>query len=186
MDTLDNMDWQGATGGAVARQGSFNLGGLSAENWMRVQLQNEKTISVIIGNPPYNDQQQQPDNDLINANRNYPRLTSASRTHTLQSSGTAQKTHQYDMYKRFIRWASDRLADDGIIGFISNNAFLDTRQDDGFRKVVAEEFNELWVLDLKGNAPHQRRAPPAGEGQSIRSKIRVGVAIGFLVRRHRC
>ena len=59
VDTLDNMDWQGATGGAVARQGSFNLGGLSAENWMRVQLQNEKTISVIIGNPPYNDSSQQ-------------------------------------------------------------------------------------------------------------------------------
>ena len=57
VDTLDNMDWQetGATGGAVQRQGAFNLGGLSTENWMRVQLQNEKTISVIIGNPPYND-----------------------------------------------------------------------------------------------------------------------------------
>ena len=56
VDTLDNMDWQGtgATGGAVQRQAAFNLGGLSTENWMRVQLQNEKTISVIIGNPPYN------------------------------------------------------------------------------------------------------------------------------------
>ena len=70
VDTLDNMDWQGATGGAVARQGSFNLGGLSAENWMRVQLQNEKTISVIIGNPPYNANQQS-DNDN-NRNRTYP------------------------------------------------------------------------------------------------------------------
>ena len=51
VDTLDNMDWQktGATGGAVTRQGAFNLGGLSTENWMRVQLQNEKTISVSSG-----------------------------------------------------------------------------------------------------------------------------------------
>ena len=56
------------------------------------------------------------------------------------------------MYKRFIRWASDRLEDDGIIGFVSNSAFLNARQDDGFRKVVAEEFNELWAVDLKGNA----------------------------------
>ena len=54
VDTLDNMDWQqaGATGGAVTRQGAFNLGGLSEENWIRVQEQNEKPISVIIGNPP--------------------------------------------------------------------------------------------------------------------------------------
>ena len=57
VDTLDNMDWQqsGATGGAVTRQASFNLGGLSEENWIRIQEQNEKPISVIIGNPPYND-----------------------------------------------------------------------------------------------------------------------------------
>ena len=57
VDTLDNMDWQqrGATAGAVTRQGAFNLGALSEENWIRVQEQNEKPISVIIGNPPYND-----------------------------------------------------------------------------------------------------------------------------------
>ena len=61
VDTLDNMGWQqtGAKGGAVQRQGALNLGGLSVENWIRVQEQNEKTISVIIGNPPYNDQQEQ-------------------------------------------------------------------------------------------------------------------------------
>ena len=54
VDTLDNLDWQqqGATGGAVTRQGAFNLGGLSEENWIRIQEQNEKPISVIIGNPP--------------------------------------------------------------------------------------------------------------------------------------
>ena len=57
VDTLDNMDWQGAgaSGGAVQRQAAFNLGGLSEENWIRVQEQNEHPISVIIGNPPYND-----------------------------------------------------------------------------------------------------------------------------------
>ena len=57
VDTLDNLDWQqqGATGGAVTRQGSFNLGGLSEENWIRIQEQNDKPISVIIGNPPYNE-----------------------------------------------------------------------------------------------------------------------------------
>ena len=60
------------------------------------------------------------------------------------------------MYKRFIRWASDRLDDDGIIAFVSNSAFLDARQDDGFRKEVAKEFNELWVIDLKGNARTSR------------------------------
>ena len=116
VDTLDNMDWQqtGSTGGAVTRQGAFNLGGLSVENWIRIQEQNEKPISVIIGNPPYNANQQN-ENDT-NPNREYPEIDQRIRD-TYIAASTAQKTKQYDMYKRFIRWASDRLDDDGIIAF---------------------------------------------------------------------
>ena len=98
VDTLDNMDWQqsGATGGAVTRQGAFNLGGLSEENWIRVQEQNEKPISVIIGNPPYNDSQS--NWNEFNPNRQYVEIDRRIRD-TYVKEGTAQKTHQYDMYK---------------------------------------------------------------------------------------
>ena len=183
VDTLDNMDWEqaGATGGAVTRQGAlFNLGGMSEENWLRVQEQNEKTISVIIGNPPYNANQQN-ENDN-NKNREYPAIDRRI-SETYIAASTAQKTKQYDMYKRFIRWASDRLADDGIVAFVSNSAFLNARQDDGFRKAVAEEFNELWVLDLKGNARTSGERRRQEGGNVFDDKIRVGVAIYFLVRR---
>ncbi len=124
VDTLDNLGWEGATGGAVQRQDDMNLGGLSEENWIRVQEQNEKPISVIIGNPPYNDQQS--NWYELNPNRQYPEIDGRIRD-TYIKEGTAQRTHQYDMYKRFIRWASDRLTDDGIIGFVSNSAFLNSR-----------------------------------------------------------
>ena len=182
VDTLDNMDWQqrGATGGAVTRQGAFNLGGMSEENWIRVQEQNEKPISVIIGNPPYNANQQN-ENDN-NKNREYPEIDRRI-SETYIAASTAQKTKQYDMYKRFIRWASDRLDDDGIIGFVSNSAFLDARQDDGFRKVVAQEFNELWVIDLKGNARTSGERRRREAGNIFDDKIRVGVAVYFLVRK---
>ena len=182
VDTLDNMDWQqsGATGGAVTRQAAFNLGGLSEENWIRVQEQNEKPISVIIGNPPYNANQQN-ENDN-NKNREYPEIDRRI-SETYIAASTAQKTKQYDMYKRFIRWASDRLADDGIIAFVSNSAFLDSKQDDGFRKIVADEFNELWVVDLKGNARTSGEQRRREGGNVFDNKIRVGVAIYFLVRR---
>ena len=182
VDTLDNLDWQeqGATGDAVTRQGAFNLGGLSEENWIRIQEQNEKPISVIIGNPPYNDQQS--NWYELNPNRQYPEIDRRIRD-TYIKEGTAQRTHQYDMYKRFIRWASDRLANDGIIGFVSNSAFLDSRQDNGFRKVVSQEFSELWVIDLKGNARTSGERRRREAGNIFEDKIRVGVAIYFLVRR---
>ena len=179
VDTLDNMDWQGATGGAVQRQGTFELGRFSQENLRRVQFQNAKTISVIIGNPPYNSGATVWGDGA--ANRTYPEIDRRiSETYIAES--TAQKTKQFDMYKRFIRWASDRLADDGIVAFVSNSAFLDARQDDGFRKVVAEEFNELWVVDLKGNARTSGERRRQEGGNIFEDKIRVGVAIYFLVR----
>ena len=178
VDTLDNLDWQqqGATGGAVTRQGSFNLGGLSEENWIRIQEQNEKPISVIIGNPPYNANQQN-ENDN-NKNREYPEIDRRI-SETYIAASTAQKTKQYDMYKRFIRWASDRLADDGIIGFITNRAYLETRQDDGFRQVAAQEFTGIYILDLSSDV---RRNPKISGTTHNVFGIQTGVAIGFFVR----
>ena len=181
VDTLDNMDWQkaGATGGAVTRQGAlFNLGSMSEENWIRVQEQNEKPISVIIGNPPYNDQQS--NWYELNPNRKYPEIDQRIRG-TYIEEGTAQRTHQYDMYKRFVRWASDRLADDGIIAFITNRAYLDTGQDDGFRQVAAKEFSDLYVIDLGSDV---RRNPKISGTTHNVFGIQTGVAIGFFVRKN--
>ena len=172
VDTLDNMDWQGASGGAVTRQGAFNLGGVSEENWIRVQEQNEKSISVIIGNPPYNANQRNW-NDF-NANREYPGIDRRVRD-TYVASSSAQKTKQYDMYKRFVRWSSDRLADDGVVAFITNRSYIDKLQDDGFRHVVTQEFSDIYIVDLGGDVRGQ-----SGSGNIF--GIMTGVAIGFFVR----
>ncbi len=55
------------------------------------------------------------------------------------------------MYVRFFRWASDRIHEDGIIAFITNRSFIDSRNFDGFRKVVAEEFDNIYIIDLGGD-----------------------------------
>ena len=176
VDTLDNMNWKGASGATVQRQTMMNLGGVSEENWIRVQEQNEKPISVIMGNPPYNANQQN-ENDN-NKNRVYPEIDRRiSETYIKES--TAQKTKQYDMYKRFIRWASDRLEDDGIVGFITNRAYLETRQDDGFRQVAAQEFTDIYILDLGSDV---RRNPKISGTTHNVFGIQTGVAIGFFVR----
>ena len=177
VDTLDNMDWKGATGGAVQRQGAFELGGLSFDNWYRMQEQNEKPISVIIGNPPYNAHQTN-FNDF-NPNRAYPAIDQRIRETYSQASTAQNRNKQYDMYKRFIRWASDRLDDDGIIAVITNRAYIDTRQDDGFRKIVAGEFSDIYILDLASDV---RRNPKISGTTHNVFGIQTGVAISFFVR----
>ena len=178
VDTLDNMEWQqsGATKGAVQRKSGFNLGGLSVENWMRVQSQNTKKISVIIGNPPYNANQQN-ENDL-NPNRKYPAIDKRIKD-TYVKESTAQKSKQYDPYKLFIRWASDRLDDNGIIAFVTNRRYLEGRQDDGFRRLVDQEFTSLYVLDLGSDV---RRNPKISGTTHNVFGIQTGVAIAFFVR----
>ena len=101
VDTLDNLEGlrSGGTSGAVTRQGAlFNLGAVSEENWIRVQEQNDKPISVIIGNPPYNDSATLWGDG--GANRT-DYVIDGRISETYVREGTAQKTHQYDMYKRF-------------------------------------------------------------------------------------
>ena len=173
VDTLDNLDWKGATGGAVQRQGALELGGMSADNWVRLGLQNEKPISVIIGNPPYNDGATLWGDG--GANRAYQEIDKRIKD-TYIADSSAQKTHQYDMYKRFIRWASDRLDDDGIIAFITNRSYIDARQDDGFRQHALQEFGDLYIVDLGGDVRKNGRV-----GNIF--GIMTGVAIGFFVRR---
>ena len=124
----------------------------------------------------YNDQQS--DWSELNPNRKYPDLDNRIKE-TYIAESAAQRTHQYDMYKRFIRWASDRLDDDGIIAFITNRAYINTRQDDGFRKIASNEFTDMYILDLGSDV----RLNPKISGTTHNVfGIQTGVAIGFFVR----
>ncbi len=172
VDTLDNVTPLG-----IKRGHQHDLfAGLSDENVERVNRQNRRKISVVIGNPPYNANQQN-ENDN-NKNRAYPHIDELiKRTYIAQS--TAQKTKVYDMYARFFRWASDRLGDEGVVAFITNRSFIDSRTFDGFRKVVADEFSEIHVVDLGGDV----RANPKISGTKHNVfGIQTGVAISFFVK----
>lgn len=174
VDTLDNVAALGIRSG---HQHDL-FGAMSDENIERVKRQNEKTISVVIGNPPYNAWQENYNNQ--NANRSYKRIDQTIKdTYILR--GTAQnKNSVYDMYTRFFRWATDRLGEDGVIAFISNRNFIEKAAFDGFRAIVAEEFADIWLMDLGGDV----RANPKLSGTTHNVfGIQTGVAIAFLVKK---
>lgn len=175
VDTLDNVEGLGIRAGHQHDM----FAALSDENIERVKRQNARKISVIIGNPPYNANQQN-ENDN-NKNRTYPRIDELIKSSYIRLS-TAQKTKVYDMYARFFRWASDRMHDDGVLAFVTNRSFIDSRTFDGFRKAVAEEFHEVYVVDLGGDI----RANPKLSGTKHNVfGIQTGVAISFLVKRRK-
>jgi len=177
VDTLDNVE--GLRKNEADQHQHDLFGGVSEENVERIKRQNKRKISVIIGNPPYNANQLNENEN--NKNREYPVIDKRIKDTYIKAS-TAQKTKVYDMYARFFKWASDRLAENGILAFITNRSFIDSRTFDGFRKVVADEFNEIYVLDLGGDV----RANPKLSGTKHNVfGIQTGVAISFMVKRHK-
>lgn len=175
VDTLDNVSPLGLRAG---HQHDL-FASFTQENVKRVKRQNARKISVIIGNPPYNANQQN-ENDN-NKNRDYPKIDELIKGTYIKAS-TAQKTKLYDMYARFFRWASDRLDinGDGIIAFVTNRSFIQSRTFDGFRRCVASEFNEIWIVDLGGDVRSNPRL--SGTKHNVFG-IQTGVAISFFVRR---
>ena len=87
-----------------------------------------------------------------NQNVKYPTLDGRiENTYVKRSTAKSVRT-MYDSYIRAIRWASDRVKDAGVIGFVTNGGFLDSNTTDGLRLSLADEFAEIWVYNLRGNA----------------------------------
>jgi predicted helicase len=173
VDTLDNVGLHTSARGVNADL----FGSVSEENVARIKRQNGRRISVVIGNPPYNANQAN-ENDN-NKNREYPDIDKRIKQ-TYIAESTAQKTKLYDMYARFFRWASDRLNENGVLAFVTNRSFIESRTFDGFRKTVASEFADIYVVDLGGDV----RANPKLSGTKHNVfGIQTGVAISFMVKR---
>lgn len=141
VNTLENWGFEHTHSGA-------NLdifGSVTDENHARIEAQNARKIPIIIGNPPYNANQQ---NENDNNKNDAAPVADKRIKETYLADSTAQKTKLYDPYLRFFRWASDRLGEEGVLAFITNRSYLDSRQADGFRKTVAKEFQEIWGSGL--------------------------------------
>lgn len=130
-------------------EGTF-LDEIFPENNERVNNQKGKDITVIIGNPPYSAGQNS-ENDG-NKNLKYKKLDDRIKnSYAEYSTATLQKS-LYDSYIRAFRWASDRIKDKGLVGFVSNGSFIDSNNMDGVRKCLANEFTSIYCFNLRGNA----------------------------------
>ena len=149
---------------------------LTEENTARVAKQKASPMFVVIGNPPYNIRQVN-ENDN-NKNRVYPAMDALIRETYAKDSTASNKNSLYDPYVKSLRWASDRIGKEGIVALVTNNSFLDGRAFDGMRKHLAADFDEIYILDLGGNARKDKLVADASV-----FGIRVGVSISLFVKR---
>ncbi len=140
----------------------------------------DQNIRVIIGNPPYSAGAKS-ENDN-NQNLSHPKLEKwVYDTYGKNSTAKVGATTR-DTLIHSIRMASDLLKDKGVLGFVVNGSFIDSKSADGFRKCVAKEFSHLYVLNLRGNQRTSGEVSKKEGGQIFDSGSRATVAIVFFVK----
>ena len=151
------------------------------ENTERVNRQKAADMFVVIGNPPYNAQQVN-ENDN-NKNRKYPVMDKQIEETYVRDSTAQLKSKLYDPYVKAFNWASKRIGEEGVVAFVTNNGFLDGIAFDGMRKHLAQDFTKIYHINLKGNARTSGERRRKEGGNVFDDQIRVGVGISFLIKK---
>ncbi|MFL6313380.1 MAG: type ISP restriction/modification enzyme [Terriglobales bacterium] len=156
---------------------------MTEENTARVRRQKRAPIFVIIGNPPYN-AWQEVENDN-NKKRRYKELDRRVSETYAKASKATNKNALSDVYVKALRWASDRLRDHGIVAFVSNSSFLSKASFDGVRKYLAEDFDQIYVVNLQGDIrkDSMRDRIPLGEEHTVFGlSAMVGISVSFFIK----
>lgn len=141
----------------------------------------KQNIRVIIGNPPYSSGAKS-ENDNNQNLTTHPKLEKrVYETYGKNSTAKVGKTTR-DTLIHSIRMASDLLKDKGVLGFVVNGSFIDSKSADGFRKCVAKDFSHLYVLNLRGNQHTSGEVSKKEGGKIFDSGSRATVAVIFFVK----
>lgn len=150
------------------------------QNSARRKRQKKLDIRVIFGNPPYSAGQTSANDN--NQNVAYKYLDQRIReTYAKRSDATSTK-NLMDSYIRSIRWASDRIGNSGVIGFVTNAGFLESTSADGLRQCLADEFSSIYVFHLRGNQRTSGELSRKEGGKIFGSGSRAPIAISLLVK----
>lgn len=161
-------------------QQTLELAGVMKENSKRVNEQKSTRIEVIVGNPPYSVGQKSANDNA--QNRNYDNLEARIAATYAKFTDATNKNSLYDSYIKAFRWATDRIGDGGVIGFVTNAGWLDGSAMDGLRKCFAKDFSAIYVFNLRGNQRTQGETSRREGGKIFGSGSRAPIAITILVK----
>ena len=135
-----------------------------------------------MGNPPYSVGQRFANDNAQNLS--YPILEKRIEETYAGRTNVTNKNSLYDSYIKAFRWASDRLGKKGgIIGFVTNGAWLDGNAQDGMRKSLEQEFSSIYVFNLRGNQRTSGELSRKEGGKIFGSGSRTPIAITILVKK---
>ena len=164
---------------STERKDSF-MDELLGQNNERLKKQQDQPITAIISNPPYSVGQGNANDN--NQNVHYPQLEKRIEQTYVENSKSSLSKSSYDSYIKAFRWASDRIGDKGVIGFVTNGSYLDSNSTDGLRNSLYHEFNHLYIFNLRGNQRTQGEKSRKEGGKIFGSGSRAPIAISILIK----
>ncbi len=150
-------------------------------------------IMVVIGNPPYSghsankipwmDRLMRGQDDTLSDYHETTENTSNYFKVDGQDLGERNPKWLNDDYVKFIRWGQWRIEKTGagVLAFITNHGYLDNPTFRGMRQSLLETFDEIYVLDLHGNAKKKEACLDGSKDENV-FDIQQGVSIGLFVK----
>ena len=168
-NTLDNPD--------QPPQDFFGFNSIPQESESARKVKKDAPILAIVGNPPYSSVSTNMGKwikDLVNEYLyiDNKRIEEKSKRNNLQND--------YVKFIRFAQWKLSKM-DGGVIGFITDNSYLDGRTFRGMRKNLIDNFSKIYILNLHGDSKRKERTPDGLPDKNV-FDITQGVAIVFLIK----
>lgn len=137
------------------------------------KVKQEIPIMVVLGNPPYSVSSSNKGEFIDRLMNRYKEAVSNERNIQPLS----------DDYIKFIRFAHDRVerTGSGIIAMITNHSYLSGLVHRGMREKLMSEFNEIFIINLHGNALINEINPNDGKDENV-FDIRQGVSISVFIK----
>ena len=149
----------------------FDNDPLAFESIEANQAKKNNGINVIIGNPPYN----------VSSNNKNPWISDLIQEYKRGLS--ERKLNLDDDYIKFLRLAQTIVegADKGVVGFITNNSFIDGITHRQIRRSLANTFDKIYIINLHGNIMAHEKCPDGSKDENV-FPITQGVSIFIGVR----
>jgi len=161
---------------AVKRSDTLFARWITEEANAAAEVKREKPIMVVVGNPPYSGH---------SANKGKWARQLVDRYKTIDGKPLGEKNPKWlqDDYVKFLAFGQWRIecTGQGILGFITNHAYLDNPTFRGMRQSLLNTFTDIYILNLHGNAKKRELTPDGGKDENV-FDIQQGVAICLMVK----
>lgn len=145
-----------------------------AEEAMKVKT--ETPIMVVLGNPPYFGASQNKGDWILKQIEVYKEIDGEP----LGERNIKWINDDYVKFFRFAQWKIEQSGK-GVLGFITNHAWLDNPTFRGMRASFLKTFNEIYIVNLHGSTLKKEKTPAGGKDENV-FDIQPGVAITLGVK----